>query len=995
MDKRPCIIVLIGFYLSSIVLCVHERYAARDNNSIVVDEYAKNQIFAGRHYGNLNGLNDEDELDETNEEDEDGAVLARILAREAMYGTNYSNDPAYGQHYISQVEAKMQSVVLGESWASIGPTYTPYPYLDSGRVRCILQHSTNRDKVYILTSGGGLWMTTNFFVTSPTWTPLTDQLVTTSGGYAAFGSDPETIYLGLGDPFDRGGAGGYFTKTTDGGATWSTPLSLAPLQFYYDGSVTQVFTIVVDTSTGSSDILLLSNNVGIYRSIDGGATFTHPYNGYGVDYYPAIFSLVRTGNNGIFWWMAYDHLNKLLIVSSDTGATWGALAGTNWDTMVGSNAGRTTFAVGVPGDSIIYAQVAKSSDSTQLDILRSVNGGITWTSCHCNSNYAPTTKINNVLTDLNIMGSQGWYNHMLLVDPSDSARNTVYAGGNLASIKTTNGGNSWSVISTWYNPNHFTSLYGISYVHADFHAATYAKSPDGIATLIFGTDGGVFSSQNNGSSWSSNKNSGLVTQLPNFICGSPLLNRIMIGLQDLGSRERIDTDGSTTWEMVYGGDGDGCGYSQALNKVSLMSMYYNSMRCRYYVNGAFAGVYDCSSGIETDQYKPFYTNVRTPTAAADPTGTVFFTITFRSIYRSSMPSDTLIWNSIGTVGSNGISDGDIPGMFQTIGIGPTTTDQVAFAKDTEICITTNGGTSWTTVKISNTIAGWGYGTSPVWVSSTILYMSADNPTLGVTRFIKSTDTGATWISPNTGNKLPELPISKLLISNVDPTGNIIFAATWIGVYVTTDGGVNWNVLGSGLPNVVVTDMYQMSEILHVSTYGRGVWQVSYSSLFAPTSTPTSRPSTEPTSQPTRNPTTPPTNKPSSIPSYSPSLMPSEDPTSRPSLNPSVVPSNVPTQKPSFMPTAKPSKDPTNRPSKVPSTEPSTKKPSFMPTAKPSKYPTNRPSKVPSTEPSTKKPSFIPTTKPSKYPTNRPSKRPTLDPSVRPSRRPSSAPTKKP
>eukprot|EP01041_Mallomonas_annulata_P001567 gene1567-3033_t len=673
MNKRSGIFVLISFCFNSIILCVHERHPgagwAREHS--ISDEYAKKRI-TDRHYGHLNGIYDKIEhLYDPDEEDEDGGEIASIAAREAMYGTNYTNDPAFGQHYIDQVEAKMQSVVVGESWASLGPTYSPYSFLDSGRVRCILQHPTKLDIVYVLTTGG-LLKTINFFVSSPTWIPLTDQLVTTSGGYAAFGSDPETIYLGLGDPFDRGGAGGYFTKSTDGGATWSPPVDLTPFR-------------VTDESDGS--------------------TLTREY-GWRSQFHTPV-QWLKTGNNGVSWWIAYDHLNILLIVSSDTGVTWGALAGTNWDTMVGTNAGRTTFAVGIPGDSIIYAQVAKSSDSTQLDILKSVNGGITWTSCHCNSNYAPTTKINNLLSDLNTMGSQGWYNQMLLVDPSDVTQNTVYAG----------------------------VVYGLSYIHADFHTAAYAKSPDGIATLIFGTDGSVFVSQNSGSSWTSEKNRGLVTQLPNFICGSQLLNILMIGLQDLGTRERVGKDTNT-------GDGDGCAYSQALNKVSILSLYYNYIECCNYDNniGAIGDVTDCSSGI-TDVQRPFFTNVRTPSAAADPTGAEYLQV-FYAVRR-------LVWNSIGTVGSNGISDGDIPGIFQTIGIGPTTTDQVAFAKDMEICITTNGGASWTTVKIFNTIPGWGYGTSPLWASFTVLYMSADNPTLGVSRFIKSTDTGATWSSPNT------------------------------------------------------------------------------------------------------------------------------------------------------------------------------------------------------------------------------------------------------
>eukprot|EP01041_Mallomonas_annulata_P014278 gene14279-30381_t len=212
-----------------------------------------------------------------NENEDDGGIQARISAFELMYGKNYTKDVGYGQHYIIQVETKMQATAVGGSWTSLGPTYTPYPYLDSGRVRSILPNPTNPDIVYVLTSGGGLWKTTNFLTsTNPTWVPLTDFLTTTSGGSAALGSNPDTIYFGMGDPYDRVGVGGYFTKSIDGGSSWTSPIDLSTFDSY-SARVTVVYFIAVDTSTGS-DIILVSTNIGIFRSTDGGVTFTNPYN---------------------------------------------------------------------------------------------------------------------------------------------------------------------------------------------------------------------------------------------------------------------------------------------------------------------------------------------------------------------------------------------------------------------------------------------------------------------------------------------------------------------------------------------------------------------------------------------------------------------------------------------------------------------------------------------------------------------------------------------
>eukprot|EP01041_Mallomonas_annulata_P005375 gene5375-10745_t len=293
----------------------------------------------------------------------------------SMYGRVHTNDQGNGQYNIAEVEAKMQASAVG-SWTSLGPTYIPYPFLDSGRARSILPHPTIRDTLYVLSAGGGLWKITNFFVKNPTWVPLTDKLVTTSGGSASLGSNPETIYLGLGDPFLRPGLGGYFTKSTDGGSTWTTPLNLNTIGSF-TSRVKMVYTIVVDTSTGS-DIILMSTDAGLFRSSDGGLTFTNPYLKPVGGVNPQISTLARTDFGGR----------------------------TNWGTVVGSDAGRTTFAVGASGESTIYAQVANRSDKRQLGIFKSTDGGVTWTSCKCNANYAPTPLIPGLQTNLDITDDQ-------------------------------------------------------------------------------------------------------------------------------------------------------------------------------------------------------------------------------------------------------------------------------------------------------------------------------------------------------------------------------------------------------------------------------------------------------------------------------------------------------------------------------------------------------------------------------------------------------------
>jgi hypothetical protein len=121
------------------------------------------------------------------------------------------------------------------TWRSIGPTrnnwdnfvFVGFPTIHStgtngGRIRTVLQDPTNPDRVYVLSAGGGLWRTDNFSKNKPDWQPLTDGVVSTSGGAVAFGATPNVLYLGIGDPFGRViSVTGVMVRSVDGGQTWS------------------------------------------------------------------------------------------------------------------------------------------------------------------------------------------------------------------------------------------------------------------------------------------------------------------------------------------------------------------------------------------------------------------------------------------------------------------------------------------------------------------------------------------------------------------------------------------------------------------------------------------------------------------------------------------------------------------------------------------------------------------------------------------------------
>lgn len=694
------------------------------------------------------------------------------------------------------------------TWTSIGPNNAlltqngvTLTITDSGRLRTILPHPTNPDIVYVLTSGGGIFKTTNFRATRSLWTPKTDGLLTTSGGAMAFGKSPDTLYLGSGDPFDYA-VGGVVTKSTNGGDTWSAYVTLPNAKLITD--------IKVDTSS-SNEIVLVGTDVGLFRSTDGGTTFAAIPEVSGASLSLYAWSIVKTSAG---WLASVENDTGLstLYLSIDQGASWSAVAGSP------AGAGRTTLGVGTPGDSVVYAYAATEADAAQLDLFRSGDGGLTWTALGI-TDKVPTNP-NNDQPTMDLMAGQAFYNQMILVDPSDPGRNTVYLGGQLSSARSIDGGQSWTLLTNWL------AQYGLPYIHADFHTAAYSNF-DGQTKLFFGSDGGLFVSSDNGVTFDDTKNKTLVSHLLYSASTSGTdSSTIVMGLQDNGTRVRLGA--SKIYNQSIGGDGFGTGWSQATGQYALGSLYYGTIywsdtnpTTQRKWNSPKGGL--ClANGINTCDGN-FYTPIATPTATADPSGKVFYTATQHFLYKTTDGASSWKKIFVGTDPQTTYFRATVHG----IGVHPTQLNRIAaVAPSGFVNITTDGGATWKTV--DNKITGYdGFNSNVVWVNDNTLFLASENPNSQSYYVLKSIDGGNTWQASSNG--LPLVPVQKLLVSPRDPSGNTLYAATWIGVYETTDAGNSWHLFGAGLPAVKVADLYMPIDgsFLRVATYGRGMWEIQF------------------------------------------------------------------------------------------------------------------------------------------------------------------------
>jgi hypothetical protein len=302
----------------------------------------------------------------------------------------------------------------------------------------------------------------------------------------------------------------------------------------------------------------------------------------------------------------------------------------------------------------------------------------------------------------------------------------------------------------------------------------------------------------------------------------------MTGLQDTGTRARLR--GSQTWNQVLGGDGEGVGWSQANNAVSIATAEYDFIATQSGLppnTGDPNNWQDGTGGIDfvDPDCFPFYTPIGTPSAVVDPTGLVFYTATGSRLYKTT--DGAHLWNQVVQFGTAASPQCIIRQGYHPIGLHPTDPNRIALTGASgRVIVTTDGGASWTVTVLTGTVRGWtGFNSAASWASNGTLYLSSESPNPGDTRLARSTDNGVTWQRADFG--LPDVAVADIVADPRDSTGRTVYAATWIGVYVTTNAGFSWKLYGAGLPNVYAAGLYlsPKEDFLRVATYGRGVWEI--------------------------------------------------------------------------------------------------------------------------------------------------------------------------
>ena len=607
------------------------------------------------------------------------------------------------------------------------------------------------------------------------------------GAIAVSPTDANRVYVGTGEGDTNQLFAGRLTnalpayrgigpiRSDNGGGNWILENSSPSL------SGGAFFQIAVDPADQNNAVGATNN--GLYQRVQSGTpTWTRRRTGI-----HSSVIVARTG--GVTTFISAEW--GVGIFSSGNGNTWAAL-GTGFPN---SNVGRISLGIQPDNPNVIYAFVSNTSGGLRgLYRLDGLAGA--WKT------------ISGVTSPSN--GNQLDYDLAIAVDPTNA--NNVYIGGDYFNISPYPGNIQRCVISPSGAAYSAVCTSIGTHAHADVHVLVFPHL-DG-THLYTGCDGGIFLNSNPaGAGEFESRNTGLACLCTNYMGMSPSDPAVFyVGLQDNGTAKY---SGEELFRHVNSGDG---GYCVVHPTDIYQALVYANGKVYRTTNGGM------DYGDFTQVISPPWSLMMEPLVGAPGNQRVAFGAGTQ-IYVSD--NFGLTWPALAS-----------PSI--TLPAGATGIYSMVFASPTRLYIgTVNGrvfkanlaGGAWTATRIDNVAAGALPLTGMIsdiaidWSDATLNSVYIAYGGAGDARHVWRFN-GTLWQSRSgTGaNVLLDVEHNAILVDPVN-TSNIYVGAD-IGVWSSTDGGINWITLENGLPDAPVFDLqlHESARLLRASLHGRGIWE---------------------------------------------------------------------------------------------------------------------------------------------------------------------------
>ena len=702
-----------------------------------------------------------------------------------------------------QMPVNLLSSASGMRWRELGP-------LRGGRSVANAGVPGQPEVFYFGGADGGVFKTEN---AGRTWKQLFDeQPVQSIGAIAVAPSDPNVVYVGTGEPDIRSqnsfGDGIY--KSTDGGQTW-THLGL--------DNTRRIGRIVVDPRDPNRVYVAALGSAyqanpdrGVFRSSDGGRTWAKIlYHGPDTG---AINLAVESHHPDTLYaslwatrrppWVVYAPSNMPgggLFKSTDGGDTWAPLKnGLPGDDQVG----RIGVAVAPSDSNRLWAVVDDLSDKgAHGGVYVSDDAGASW----------------RQVSNENRLWQRGWYFEEVEVDPTDPHQAYVM---NTSTYRTTNDGQSWTPIKGAPGGDDYHQLW---------------INPKMGDHMVLSSDQGTVVSVDGGKTWSSWYNQD-TAQMYHVSAGSGFPWWVYGPQQDSGAA------GVSTWsdeglisfrnwiplcaggesdivvpdpdnpDYLYGGAGVRC--NQALNIADSLGsiptpgkgepVYRKTWTLPLVFSAADKALYYANQYVFRTRDKGRHWVKISPDLTREDPG-----------IPANLDAVTAQDND-----AHGVTTRK--GVVYALGPSPLQPDTVwAGTDDGYIQLTTDGGKTWKNVTPA-AMTAWSKVTDieGSYFDPQEAYAAVERHRLGdLTPYVYRTrDGGKTWQNVSQGIS------ANAYVQAVKPDPvrrGLLYAATEFGVYVSFNDGDQWQPLQFNLPHTSARDLVVHGDSLVVATYGRGDW----------------------------------------------------------------------------------------------------------------------------------------------------------------------------
>lgn len=662
---------------------------------------------------------------------------------------------------------------------------------------------------YMGTTGGGLWKTED---AGDSWDNISDGFFKTGsvGAVAVAASDPNIVYVGMGEHAPRGVMSSYgdgIYKSTDAGKTWKH----LGLELTRHTANIRIHPTNPDVVYVAAQGALHGPNAerGVYKSLDGGKTFTKTLY---VDENTGCVDLSMDLNNPRILYAAMWDYRRLpwevrsggkgsgLYKSTDGGDTWEKI-----QNGLPKELGKMSVAVSKANSEKVYALVESDTQKEQGGLFVSNDAGKSW---------------NRISKDHRLV-QRAWYYIECIADPVDE--NTVYVLSSPA-VKSTDGGKTWQSFRA---------------PHGDYHQLWI--NPTNNKNMVISNDGGASVSFNGGKNWSSQDNQP-TAQFYRVNADNLFPFNVYGGQQDNTSVKIANQ--TTSWGGISDRDWS---YSAGGESAFLA---FDPNNPRYVLGGSYQGtigVLDTKTNDEVGvmvapvQYQSlqpkdmqYRFNWNAPIVRAlhedayYHAGNILFKTTdlgktWKAISPDLTTHDTTKMGMSGTPYTNEGAGGEnyctityVIESAQEKGLIYTGSD------DGLVHITKDGGATWTNItpegvkgSLVNAIEVSPFDKGTVYIAVNKYKFNDFTPFI-----YKSTDYGKTWTKLTEG--IPYGAFVRVVREDTQVKG-LLYAGTETGFYISNDAGAHWRQLQLNLPVVPITDLKLHQNKLLASTQGRAFW----------------------------------------------------------------------------------------------------------------------------------------------------------------------------